>query len=140
MTPVTPRAYAFHRSFPKLDREWHEFPYHYLLYASSGTFILEVGTVEWVMPPQRAAWIEALTPISVSAVGPVTSDSVLFEPDFIVPPPGPCRVFSMSILAIEMVRYTVRWGPDRARDDTAADRFFLALANVCSELAQTPRC
>lgn len=136
-------AFAFHQRFESLGSEWFRFPNHYLLYASSGAFHLEVGNSRWFLPPQRAAWILADTPFRASIDGPSTCSSVLFNPEIIYPPGVPCRVFAVSPLAREMIQYAMRWGRDRneTRDsdhdsDHNADRFFLSLAMVCTELAQ----
>ena len=136
-------AFAFHQTFESLGSDWFSFPNHYLLYASSGAFHLEVGTSRWFLPPQRAAWILANTPFRASIDGPSTCSSVLFTPEAVYPPGAPCRVFAMSGLAREMIQYAMRWGRDRNSDrdrplesDRDADRFFLSLAMVCNELAQ----
>src|SRR5262245_11357222 len=131
-------AFGFYQEFESLAGDWGSFPRHYLLYASSGVFHLEVAQAQWLLPPQRAAWIAADVPIRVSIRAPVTCCSVLYARDSIAPPVSECRVFALSPLAREMIRYAMRWGPDRDAEDAAADRFFLALAAVCNELAATP--
>ena len=131
-------AFGFYQEFAALPGDWRTFPRHYLLYASSGVFRLEVAQTQWLLPPQRAAWIAADVPIRVSIRAPVTCCSVLYARTSIAPPAPSCRVFALSPLAREMIRYAMRWGPDRAVEDAAADSFFLALATVCNELAATP--
>lgn len=131
-------AYGFAQSFSTLDTPWTSFPHHYLLYASSGTFHLEVAQARWLLPPQRAAWIAADVPLRVSIRAPVTCCSVLFMKDAIPAPPLPCQVFSISSLAREMFLYAMRWGSERSPTDDTADRFFLSLAAVCTELAAYP--
>lgn len=131
-------AYGFAQTFTSLPGDWSTFPRHYLLYASSGTFYLEVAQARWLLPPQRAAWIAADVPLRVSVKAPVACCSVLFAKDAITPPPLPCQVFTVSPLAREMFLYAMRWGPDRAPTDERADRFFLTLATLCVELAATP--
>jgi hypothetical protein len=71
-------AFGFYQEFATLDGGWSSFPRHYLLYASSGVFHLEVAQALWLLPPQRAAWIAADAPIRVSIRAPVTCCSVLF--------------------------------------------------------------
>ena len=51
------------------DSGWVQFPGHYLLYASTGAFQLEVGNVRWLLPPQRAAWVAAGTPLRLTGAG-----------------------------------------------------------------------
>jgi AraC-like DNA-binding protein len=130
-------AFGFYQEFAALDSGWRTFPKHYLLYASSGVFRLEVANAQWLLPPQRAALIAADVEIRVSIRAPVTCCSVLFSKDALPGLPN-CRVFALSPLAREMIRYAMRWGPDRAVEDAAADSFFQALATVCNELAATP--
>ena len=132
-----PSAYGFHQTFTALEDKWSAFPSHYLLYAATGAFRLEVDKAQWLLPPQRAAWIAADVPIRVSIQAPVTSSSVLFAKGSIPTPAFDCRVFAISPLAREMIHYAMRWGPDRDPQDKLADHFFLALAGVCSELAAT---
>ena len=133
-----PRAYAFFRSFQTMEAETRAFPFHYLLYASSGAFTLEVNTAVWLLPPQRAAWIAANTPITISIRRPVTFCSALFAPGFIPTPEADCRVFGMTPLAREMVQHAVRWERNRENANETADRFFLSLADVCLDLARVP--
>lgn len=133
-----PLAYGFTQTFPALATDWTSFPRHYLLYASAGAFVLEVAHARWVLPPQRAAWIAADVPIRVSVRAPTTACSVLFARDALPPPPLPCQVFTVSPLAREMFVYAMRWGQEREPDNVDADRFLLALAAVCRELAASP--
>jgi AraC-like DNA-binding protein len=120
------------------DSGLRTFPGHYLLYASTGAFRLEVGNARWLLPPQRAAWVAANTPLRLSAKAPGTTSSVLFAEGSIQQLDFSCRVFSVSTLAREMLLYAVRWGPERGDHDPAADSFFRALATVCTELAAEP--
>ncbi|HEU4327522.1 MAG TPA: helix-turn-helix transcriptional regulator [Roseiflexaceae bacterium] len=131
-------AYGFHRAFDALPGEWRAFPRHYLLYAASGAFRLELEGGRWLLPPDRAALIPAEVPLRVTIDAPVTCCSVLFDPARVAFPAEGCRVFALSPLAREMVRHAMRWGPDRDPADQAADRFFLALADHCAELAAAP--
>ncbi len=132
-----PSAYGFYQAFTSLEDRWLTFPSHYLLYAATGAFRLEVAQTQWLLPPQRAAWIAADVPIRVTIQAPVTSSSVLFAKGSIPTPAFDCRVFAISPLAREMIRYAMRWGADRDPQDKIADRFFLSLAEICRELAAT---
>ncbi len=134
----TALAFGFQRDFEPFNSGERIFAQHYLLYASKGALTLRIADASWYLPPQRAAWIRAQTPLEVEAKHPITSASVLYEvaalPDF----PYACRVFSMSPLAREMTLYAMRWGQDRDPNDREADQFFLSLASVCRELSETP--
>jgi len=138
MFSSTACAFGFYREFASLPGDWRSFPRHYLLYAASGTFHLEVAQAQWLLPPYRAALIAAGVPLRVSIRAPVTCCSVLFDPARVALPPQTCQVFALTPLAREMIRHAVRWGPDRDPGDAAADRFLLALSDVCAGLAATP--
>jgi AraC-like DNA-binding protein len=131
-------TFGINQTFTTFDSGWRTFRGHYLLYASQGAFQLEVEHVQWLLPPHRAAWVSAQVPLRVRVDGPVTSSSVLFAESFLAPPPFDCRVFALSLLAREMIRYAMRWGSDRKPTDDVADTFFRALAHVCLELAADP--
>jgi AraC-like DNA-binding protein len=136
---IPPCTFGINRVFGEaFDSGWQAFPGHYLLYASTGAFRLEVGNLRWLLPPQRAAWVAANIPLRLSAAGPGTTSSVLFAKGSIPRPEFSCRVFSVSTLAREMLLYAVRWGPERVDPDPTADAFFRALATVCAELAAEP--
>src|SRR5260221_11082871 len=95
--------------------------------------------MQWLLPPQRAAWIAADVPIRVSIRAPVTCCSVLYARASMAPPVPVCRAFALSPLAREMIRYAMRWGPDRDPEDAAAASCCQALAGGCDEPASTPR-
>jgi AraC-like DNA-binding protein len=131
-------TFGINQEWDTLDTGWQAFPGHYLLYASSGTFTLEVDDRQWLLPPQRAAWVRADVQICLRATSRVTCSSILFARDTIPAPAFDCRVFAVSPLAREMILYAMRWGLDRKADDAAADQFFVTVANVCAELAAQP--
>ena len=133
-----PNVYAVWQRLAALEPAWRTFPHHYLLYAADGAFHLAQGEAEWLLPPQRAAWIAADLPIQISSAAPVTCASVLFAPAALPAFPFTCRVFAVSPLAREMIGYAMRWGADRDPADAAAGSFFAALATVCLELAGAP--
>lgn len=130
-------AYTFslQQSFEAQNFGWSTFDSHYLLYASAGLFHIEVGTRQWLLPPQRAAWIHAQTPVRIRIDRAVACSSVLFAPGTIDAPPFDCRVFTVSALAREMLVYAGRWGRERDPENAAANQFYASLANVCAELA-----
>jgi len=131
-------TFGIRRELPSLDAGWQTFPGHYLLYAASGTFTLEVADRRWLLPPQRAAWVAADVLIHIHAAGPVVSSSILFAKESIPQPEFDCRVFAVTPLAREMILYSMRWDMDRDPDNAAADQFFASVAGVCTELAADP--
>lgn len=135
---IPPYTFGIAQSFTDLDTGMRPFPGHYLLYAATGAFHLEVERTQWLLPPQRAALIAADVPIRLQTRGTVACNSVLFVREAFAPPAAPCRVFSVTPLAREMLLYTMRWGMQRDPDAPEATRFFAALADVCTNLAAHP--
>ena len=138
-----PITFGIQQRFDKaFDSGWVQFPGHYLLYAATGAFQLEVDNVRWLLPPQRAAWVAAGTPLRLTGTGAGTTSSVLFAASTLPQPAFLCRVFAVSPLAREMLLYAMRWNRERDPADSAAnqlaDPFFQSLAAVCTELAAQP--
>ena len=131
-------TYGLYQELAPFDSGWKPFRHHYLLYASSGTFHLDVAHTQWLLPPQRAAWIAVGVPVRITARTPVTCCSVIYAPVVLPQPVATCRVFVVSALAREMIRYAMRWGADRDCADAVAERYFHTLADVCQELAVEP--
>ncbi|KPM54259.1 AraC family transcriptional regulator [Frankia sp. CcI49] len=135
---MTREAYSFVRTFrPEPARELRV-DRHYLLCASAGALRLEAGDQSWLLPPARAALIEAGQPITVSIPQPVTSASVLFDRGFVPAPAAPLAVFDLSPLARALVAECGAWGEG---DEPLADyprALFAALAAVTWRLATQP--
>ncbi|MEU8242266.1 AraC family transcriptional regulator [Actinoplanes missouriensis] len=96
---MTPVAYSFVRTFPREPARELCVDRHYLLCASAGALRLEAGGQSWLLPPARAALIEAGRTIRVSIPQPVTTASVLFDPAVTPRPPSALTVFDLSPLA-----------------------------------------
>jgi len=144
MVPSVPITFGIQQQFDRdFDSGWVQFPGHYLLYASTGAFSLTVGNARWLLPPQRAAWVAAQTPMRLVAAGAGTTSSVLFTAAALPDLTFVCRVFAVSPLAREMLLHAMQW--ERTRDpaptlptNQRAIPFFRALADVCLELAAAP--
>ncbi len=131
-------AFAFAREFPAAPTTELCVDRHYLLCAAQGALRLEAEGSSWVLPPARAALIEAGRPIQVSIPRPVTTSSVLFEPGFVTDPPRPLTVFDLSPLARALVSECVGW-PDAPEPlPPYARSVFGALAAVAWRLAEHP--
>jgi AraC-like DNA-binding protein len=135
---MTRKAYSFVRAFAPepvrdlcVDR-------HYLLCASAGSLRLEAQGQAWVLPPARAALIEAGRPIRVSIPQPVTTASVLFDTGFTPAPPAPLTVFDLSPLARALVTECGMWGESDESLTAYAETLFAALAAVTWRLAEQP--
>ncbi len=131
-------AFAFARSFPAARPSELCVDRHYLMCASQGALRLEAQGRSWVLPPARAALIAAGQPIQVALPQPVTTSSVLFDPDFAPPPPAPLTVFDLDPLARALVSECMAW-PDAAEPlPPYALSIFGALAAVACRLALQP--
>ncbi|CAN7313175.1 helix-turn-helix domain-containing protein [Neorhizobium tomejilense] len=128
-------SHAYHRVFDEPFEIERAFDADYLLYASTGTFILDIGDRRWMLPPQRAALIARGTVIAVRSKGQATASSVLFgDSEFDAPLPV-CRVFGLSDLARQMILHVMHWDAGRPSGDETANAFFKALASVARDLA-----
>lgn len=115
---------------------WHAHEKHQLLYAAEGTLRLEVDANQWLLPPQRAAWIGAGVRHRVRAVGRVAAlRTVYLAPPIASAPSEACVVFAAEPICREMMLYAMRWGPNRA-DDERARTFFAALAALAGLWAE----
>jgi AraC-like DNA-binding protein len=133
---MTREAYSFVRTFPpEPDRELCV-DRHYLLCASAGALRLEAQGRAWLLPPARAALIEAGQPIRVSIPQPVTTASVLFDVSFAPAPPTPLTVFDLSPLARALVAECRSWPQSEEPLPAYAAALFGALAAVAWRLAE----
>jgi AraC-like DNA-binding protein len=135
---MTRSAYSFVRTFaPEPTRELCV-DRHYLLCASTGALRLEAQGQAWLLPPARAALIEAGRPIRVSIPQPVTTASILFDTEFTPTPPAPLTVFDLSPLARALVAECGRWGERDEPLMAYGETLFAALAAVTWRLAEQP--
>src|SRR5512138_3527931 len=107
---MTRKAYSFVREFAPEPVRDLRVDRHYLLCASAGALRLEAQGQAWLLPPARAALIEAGQPIQISIPQPVTTASVLFDVGFAEPPPSALTVFDLSPLARALVGECGAWG------------------------------
>ncbi|MDX1523934.1 MAG: helix-turn-helix transcriptional regulator [Anaerolineae bacterium] len=107
---------------------WHRHARHQLLFASTGVLHLELETVQWLVPPQRAAWVTAGDLHLTRFLTSVSLRSICYDPAFPGLPPSHSRVFSMTPLAREMILYGMRWSTDRDPNDHTANLFFQTFA------------
>ncbi|MEV6932307.1 AraC family transcriptional regulator [Dactylosporangium sp. NPDC051485] len=135
---MTRQAYSFVRTFaPQPPRELCV-GRHYLLCASAGALRLEAQGQAWLLPPARAALIEAGRAITVSMPQAATTASVLFDPGFAPPPPAPLTVFDLTPLARALVVECGAWGESEEPLAPYAEALFAALAAVAWRLAEHP--
>lgn len=135
---MTRKAYSFVRTFAAAPARHFCVDRHYLLCASAGALRLEAQGRAWLLPPARAALIEAGRAIQVSIPRPATTASVLFDTGFAPPPPAPLTVFDLSPLARALVAECGRWGDSDQPLTAYAETLFAALAAVTWRLAEDP--
>ncbi len=114
---------------------WHVHQRHQLLYARSGTLVLEAEEATWLLPPQRAAWIAGGVHHRVEVRRQASLRTSYLRADLVPDPPTGCRIFAVSTLLAEMLVAATRWDAARG-EDPVADAFFLALGGLCAEQAR----
>jgi AraC-like DNA-binding protein len=127
-------AFAYLDSDQNIRYDWHAHQRHQLIYAFSGTLRLEAENGIYLLPPQRAAWV----PAGVShrtTLRSVISASVFFAPAQAAEQ-ARIRIIPADPVLREMVRYALRWPPDRGPDDELAISFFKTLELLCREWRQ----
>jgi AraC-like DNA-binding protein len=111
---------------------WHAHGRHQLLYAAAGTLTLESEASQWLLPPQRAAWIQAGVRHRVHVRGEVELRTVYLDRASVTPSVEACSVFAVTPLAREMILEAMRWGPAHVPDATSR-ALFAALAAFAAE-------
>jgi AraC-like DNA-binding protein len=132
-----PPSFALAEDLSDVDTRAHAHTRHQLLYAASGTLHLEVADALWILPPQRAAWIEAGLSHRVRVRGRAALRTVYFTYNR-----GRglgCRVFDATPLAREMLLHAMRWGPAHDPRDPVARPFFALLARLAIDWARDAR-
>ena len=112
---------------------WHQHQKHQLLYAASGTLRLHIHNKQWLLPPQRGAWLAAGIQHQVIVKGEAQLRTVYLSNNLKLSPNIGCGVFSISPLAREMILYAMRWPATREPADITANLFFRTLAALCCE-------
>ncbi len=128
---------------PAYDSGPHRHARHQLLYAEAGALWLEGAGGQWLLPPQRAAWIPATLEHRVRCRRAARLCTAYLDPSLCLPPElapvaAAILVFSVPPVCREMVLYGARWGPERDPEDPVAGRFFAALAGLCADWARAP--
>lgn len=115
---------------------WHCHQKHQLLYAVAGTMHLDSADGQWLLPPQRAAWIDAGTRHRVRPLSVTALRTVYVEPT-LASSPRRISVFEVTPVLREMIVYAMRWGAEPRGKEATADAFFTALCALCIEAART---
>ena len=93
----------------------HSVPLHFhdrdqLVYASRGVMTVRTGSGTWVVPPQRAVWIPAEIPHTITMSGLVAMRTLYLKPRLAKRLPRECCVINVSTLLKELILHacTVR--------------------------------
>jgi AraC-like DNA-binding protein len=124
-------AFAFEDDAERIGYDFHAHRQHQLLYAMSGVARLQTDSSQFLLPPQRAAWIPARTRHATDLNGAKVL-SIYFEHATL--PRDDVRVFDVPAIVREMLLYSRRWPLARAmRRDREAATFFRALLLVLAD-------
>ena len=135
---VNATAFGLAEDFETMDSPWHSHGLHQILFAAEGTLHLFVPDGQWLLPPQRAAWISAGVRHRVES-NQAQLRTVYLSPFITGMPQRDCCVFAVGPLAREMILASMEWGPDRDPEDELAEHFFGALALFCHRWTQKTR-
>ncbi len=126
-------AFSLTDDLPIMRGEPHRHGKHQLLYAASGTMVLELDDASWFLPSSRAAWIGAGTVHRVVVTSACRLSTIYFSQrlvrEYLRCQPPRCTVFQVTAFAREMILGAERWGPTRAANDARANRFFRVLVD-----------
>ncbi len=126
------QAFSFRDPERAIAYDWHDHPYHQLLYAVAGTVQIETAGARHLLPTGRAAWIPA-GQRHRTLVHQVDTASLYFAPEAVADGAGRVRIIVASPVMREMILHALRWPQDVAEHDVVARSFFQTLALLCGE-------
>lgn len=130
-------SFVLDDELPPFVSEWHRHRHHQVLYSRSGALRLQVGGAQWLVPPQRAAWLSAGVSHKVWSSAPISLRTAYLHKRLGGDARG-CRVFELPAVGRAMLEYGARWGPETPPRDRRAAAYFAVLADLCLEWAQAP--
>lgn len=131
-------AFGLAENYGPFTSEWHSHAKHQVLYAASGTLVLETASERWTLPPERAAFIAAGEKHRVTSRSGIALRTVYLDPSF-RRAADKSLVFNASPLARTMLEYATRWGPQPGAGEDCAtrDAFFVALSGLLLEWVES---
>jgi AraC-like DNA-binding protein len=131
-------TFAFEDDARRIGYDFHSHPRHQLIYSMTGIARLECEDAQFLLPPQRAAWIPARLRHATDLNG-ASVLSIYFDRAGKLPP-NEVRVFEVPALVREMLLYARRF-PRAGRNarDAEAAIFFRALLLVLGDVIQQRR-
>jgi AraC-like DNA-binding protein len=115
--------------------DWHQHPYHQLLYAIHGSVHVEVGKARYFLPPSCAAWIAAGTVHRTTLVNTELA-TVWFRPTLVRWPTAARQMPTVRIIAAppllrEMVKHAAEYPSKIRGKDLLRKSYFRTLALLC---------
>lgn len=126
------RGFSFRDPERAISYDWHDHPYHQLIYAVAGTIQIETDDARYLLPTGRAAWIPA-GQRHRTLVHDVDTASLYFAPEAVADGGGRVRILVASPVMREMILHALRWPQAVAERDPVARSFFQTLALMCGE-------
>lgn len=130
-------AAAYEADLPGASYAFHEHRKHQLLYAMSGIARVESETVQYLLPPQRVAWI----PAGVSHATHVETSQIVslyFAPS-VVDCGKELVVMECSPVLREMILFARRWTLHDVELDALGQALFSTIGQLVRELATEPK-
>jgi AraC-like DNA-binding protein len=124
------QGFSFRDPERAISYDWHDHPYHQLIYAVAGTVQIETDTARYLMPTGRAAWIPAGRRHR-TLVHDVDTASLYFAPEAVADAGERVRILVASPVMREMILHALCWPQAVADRDPVARSFFQTLALMC---------
>ena len=130
------RGFSFRDPERAISYDWHDHPYHQLIYAVAGTIQIETDDARHLLPTGRAAWIPA-GQRHRTLVHDVDTASLYFAPEAVTDGGGRVRILVASPVMREMILHAARWPLGASESDPLAASFLRTLALLCGEWLDT---
>jgi AraC-like DNA-binding protein len=132
-----PEGVGFSFCDPSRNRfyDWHDHPYHQLIYASAGATQIEAGRARFLLPCGRSAWIPAGVRHR-TMIADWECVSLYFDPVAVPDREARVRILVTGPMMHEMVMHARRWPLGIGEQDLLASSFFRTLGLLCGEWLQ----
>jgi AraC-like DNA-binding protein len=108
-----------------------------LVYAPEGVMTVTTERGMWVVPPQRAVWVPALTTHQIRATGRLSMRSLFIQPGAAAELPTECCVVAVPPLLRELILYAVT-RPRLYEPGSPDERIMAVILDQIRSLAVTP--
>jgi len=125
-------GFGFRDRTPEIFYDWHDHPYHQLIYAVAGATQIETAQARYLLPTGRAAWIPAGTRHR-TLISSIEGASLYFAPGSVADGQGRVRILVAEPMMREMILHALRWPQGATEADPVAASFFQTLALLCAD-------